>query len=162
MIAFENRWNLPFDGAFINGGKLGWIARDSSKPDRAKLMDTWVLHSTIAWANENLEISKEAAMRILIHDAERVTCSAMPVSCVEKAHLWRYSRPTESLADTSLWDEVNRLGACGDWCGGPRVEGAIKSGMALAGQVLGSLHERTLACSAAEINSWAAIQLDLF
>ena len=162
MIAFENRWNLPFDGAFINGGKLGWIARDSSKPDRAKLMDAWVLHSTVAWANDNLEISKEAAMRILIHDAERVTCSAMPVSCVEKAHLWRYSRPTESLADTSLWDEVNRLGACGDWCGGPRVEGAIKSGMALAGQVLGSLHERTLACSAAEINSWAAIQLDLF
>jgi len=66
------------------------------------------------------------------------------------------------LPESSLWDEQHRLGACGDWCGGPRVEGALKSGMALAGQVLGSLHERILASSAAEVNASGIVQLELF
>lgn len=125
-------------------------------------MDAWVLQSTVVWANENLEISKEEAIQTLIQEAERLTCVAMPVSCVAKSHRWLYSRPTESLTHKSLWDEVHRLGACGDWCGGPRVEGAIKSGMALAGQVLGSIHEQTRATLAEDSNSFAAIQLELF
>ncbi len=162
MLAFEKKWNVPFDGAFINSGPLGWIARDSSKPHRSKVMDTWVLHSTVAWATANLNISEDAAIRNLIQEAERATNCAMAEPCVARAHRWLYSRPTESLKQNSLWDEMHRLGACGDWCGGPRVEGALKSGMALAGQVLGSLHERTLANAASEENASAVIQLKLF
>ncbi len=128
MLAFENRWDVPFDGAFVNCGTLGWIARDSSKPSRAKLTDTWVLHSTVAWAKENLDISKEAAISGLMQEAERATNQKMPEPCLTRAHRWLYSRPAESLAQAALWDEANRLGACGDWCGGPRVEGALKSG----------------------------------
>ncbi len=112
----------------------------------------------VAWASENLDISKEAAILSLIQEAERVTSQKMVQPCVARAHRWLYSRPTESLADRALWDEVNRLGVCGDWCGGPRVEGALKSGMALAGRVLGSLHERT----PTEVNSSRPVQLELF
>ena len=133
-----------------------------SKPHRSKVMDTWVLHSTVAWATANLNISEDAAIRNLIQEAERATNCAMAEPCVARAHRWLYSRPTESLKQNSLWDEMHRLGACGDWCGGPRVEGALKSGMALAGQVLGSLHERTLANAAADEKASAVVQLKLF
>ena len=162
MIAFENPWNVPFEGAFVNDGKLGWIANDASKPGRSKSMNSWVLHSTVAWAAENVELSKEAAIQILAEEAVKATGISMPVPCVEKAHRWLYSRPAESLTESALWDESNRLGACGDWCGGPRIEGAIKSGIALAGQVLGSIHERTLVRVASEVNSSPIVQLDLF
>ncbi len=155
MLAFEKRWDVPFDGAFINGGPLAWMARDSSKPSRAKTLDTWVLHSTVNWASENLNISKEAAVASLIREATRVTCKMMPEPRSAKAHRWLYSRPNVALQEKSLWDESNRLGACGDWCGGPRVEGALKSGMALAGQVLGWLHERPPA-------NVSALQYELF
>ncbi len=160
MLAFENRWNVPFDGAFINGGSLGWIARDSSKPSRCQTLDTWVLHSTVAWAKESLDISKENAIANLVEEAERITRQSMPEPCVARAHRWLYSRPNESLLESSLWDEMHRFGACGDWCGGPRVEGALKSGISLAGQVLGSLHERT-ATIAADVNSHELKQLEL-
>jgi photolyase PhrII len=162
MLAFEQRWNVPFDGAFINDGTLGWIARDSSKPSRSKALDTWVLHSTVAWATENIELSKELAIQGLIQEAERVTKSTMPVPRVAKAHRWLYCQPKESLTLKSLWDETHRLGACGDWCGGPRVEGAMRSGMALAGQVLGSLYTQSLASMAAQVNSSSVVQLKLF
>ena len=161
MLAFEDRWSVPFDGAFINGGSLGWIARDSSKPSRFQTLDAWVLHSTVAWAEENLDVSKEAAISNLVKEAERVTMKSMPKPCIARAHRWRYSRPNESLPESSLWDETHRLGACGDWCGGPRVEGALKSGMSLAGQILGSLHEQTTIL-AGEVNSPELTQLKLF
>jgi renalase len=35
-----------------------------------------------------------------------------------------------------LFDPTMNIGACGDWCGGPRVEGALVSGLALAEQIL--------------------------
>ncbi len=157
MLAFDTRWEVPFDGAFINGGMLGWISRDSSKPRRPSAKDTWVLHSTIDWATQNLDISKEAAIESLVQEAQRVTGHTMPVPSVAMSHRWLYSRPTESLPEQSLWDETSRLGACGDWCGGPRVEGALRSGIALAGRVLGSLHERT-----SSSHNLPPIQLELF
>ena len=83
----------------------------------------------------------------------------MPVPKFAKAHRWLYSRPSESLPAKSLWDETYRLGACGDWCGGPRVEGALMSGIALAGQVLGSLHERY---QTPVDSTRAPVQLELF
>ncbi|MCY2975835.1 MAG: FAD-dependent oxidoreductase [Planctomycetota bacterium] len=162
MIALETRWEAPFDGAFINEGSLAWIARDSSKPSRPQVMDTWVLHSTVAWAIENLDISKEAAIASLTQEAERVTGHELPKSCVARAHRWLYSRPNESLPQSSLWDDTNQVGACGDWCGGPRVEGALKSGIALAGKVLGSLHERSHAMAAPQVQAAKPVQLGLF
>ncbi|QDV26432.1 FAD-dependent oxidoreductase [Aureliella helgolandensis] len=141
MIALERRWTLPFDAAFVNLGNLSWIARDSSKPARPSRQDTWMLHSTSDWAMENQETPREQVVHNLIAEAERVTGFRMPAQCYAKAHRWLHSRPADSLPESSLWDSANRLGACGDWCGGPRVEGALKSGMALAGRILGTLHE---------------------
>lgn len=162
MLATELRWQVPFDGAFVNQGKLGWIARDSSKPSRSKHVETYVLHSTVAWAKENLDLSNEQAIESLSEEAEKVTGVAMPNPCLAKSHRWLYSRPTESLKHSSLWDADNQLGACGDWCGGPRIEGALKSGMSLAGRVLSWLHERTITTSTTNANSSEAIQLELF
>jgi predicted NAD/FAD-dependent oxidoreductase len=53
------------------------------------------------------------------------------------AHLWRFALPAEPLANTCLFDRELQIGACGDWCAGPRVEGAFLSGMAAARRVLG-------------------------
>ncbi len=147
MMEIERRWEIPLDGAFVNQGKLSWIARDSSKPARPTGLETWVLHSAVDWAKENLETSKEQVVQLLLKEAEQVTGSRIPKQHSAKAHRWLYSRPVDSLPETSLWDDSNFLGACGDWCGGPRVEGALKSGVSLAGRVLGTLHENSIAAS---------------
>lgn len=147
MVSFDQRWDVPFDGAFVNCGNLSWIARDSSKPGRPQSSDTWVLHSTVEWAAASLDKPKEQVIEELIAEASRVTNRAMPVAQYRGAHRWLYSRPLDALPDSSLWDSKHKLGACGDWCGGPRVEGAMKSGISLAGRILGSLHENATASS---------------
>ena len=53
------------------------------------------------------------------------------------AHRWRFALPIDPLENACLFDAGLRLAACGDWCGGPRVEGAFLSGSAAAGRLLG-------------------------
>lgn len=158
MVALETPWEVPFDGAFVNQGKLSWMARDSSKPKRPRHSDTWVLHSTTEWALANLDASKDDVASELILEAKRIAGPNMPNTSYRSAHRWLYARPEEALPASSLWDSDKWLGACGDWCGGPRMEGALKSGISLAGRVLGTLHES----SRTQIVASAPQQLSLF
>ena len=57
------------------------------------------------------------------------------------AHRWRFALPTSPLEGRCLFDADSKIGACGDWCGGPRVEGAFLSGSAVAGRVLGKFSQ---------------------
>ena len=48
----------------------------------------------------------------------------------------------EPLTEACLFDRGRPVVVCGDWCGGPRVEGAYLSGAAAAGRILGTLRSR--------------------
>jgi renalase len=48
------------------------------------------------------------------------------------AHRWRLALPVNPLPEKFLFDASQAIGLAGDWCGGPRVEGAYLSGLALA------------------------------
>jgi renalase len=52
------------------------------------------------------------------------------------AHRWRYALVETPLGQACLWDDAARLGVCGDWCLGGRIEAAHDSGTALARAVL--------------------------
>ena len=51
------------------------------------------------------------------------------------AHRWRYALAEAVYAEHYLIDPERQLAACGDWCGGPRVEGAFLSGLETAEQL---------------------------
>ncbi len=48
MFGFSSRWEVPLDGAFVNGGPIAWMARNSSKPaERSGSILGWcTLHRT--------------------------------------------------------------------------------------------------------------------
>ncbi len=145
IVAFEEKWSVPFDGAFVNEGALSWIARDSSKPQRDQsrdgASDVWVLHSSVEYAKSKLDVASENVMADLMSELQRVAACSTPTPRSMQSHRWLYARPQQALPESALWDPASGFGACGDWCGGPRVEGAMLSGIAMAGKVLGALHE---------------------
>ncbi|HYW31674.1 MAG TPA: FAD-dependent oxidoreductase [Gemmatimonas sp.] len=144
MLVFENTTGAPWDGAFVNDSDvLSWVARDSSKPGRG-VADTWVLHATRAWTEANLEADAaiverrmSAEFRAILESAGAAP-AAMPVHAV--VHRWRFALADPVVADSALYDATLGIGAGGDWCGGPRVEGAMLSGIALAGRVMSHTH----------------------
>ncbi len=135
MLALAEPSGADFDGAFLNEDQiLSWVARDSSKPARAAaagVAERWVLHARPQWSRRYLDIEPDqAALWLARALAARLGLRLLPRHLT--AHRWRYATPSEPLPDACLWDPATRLGAAGDWCGGPRIEGAYLSGHALA------------------------------
>jgi predicted NAD/FAD-dependent oxidoreductase len=139
MLALARPAKAPFDGAFLNDNPvLSWVARDSSKPERAPvpgIAERWVLHGRPQWSNRYLELeAAKAAQQLLKAFAAQIERDLVPAHLA--AHRWRYATPINPLRQDFLWDHDARLGAIGDWCNGPRVEGAYLSGLALADALL--------------------------
>jgi len=139
MIAFERSLELPFDGAFVRNSPLGWIACNTTKPGRPAGNECWVLHADAEWSTDHLESQSETVFNQLV-DAFWKSTGCRPRQTIWSAiHRWRYARFEEPLKVACLFEIESRLGACGDWCNGPRVEDAFLSGVAMAGRVLSSV-----------------------
>lgn len=138
MLAFETDLGLPSDRMRPEHAAIGWIARDSTKPGRDRRIETIVIHATPDWSRANLEDSPaEIAPRLLAAFRDLTGVTAQP--SFTAAHRWRYALVETTAGSPFLWDQANGLGACGDWCIGPRVEAAFESGEALAAAMLPTL-----------------------
>jgi predicted NAD/FAD-dependent oxidoreductase len=131
LAAFSHSVEAGFDGAFVESGTLSWAARDSSKPGRQDA-ETWVLHASPQWSRRHLDEKPGRVTRALLDAFGSIVPAAVEAAAVTYAHRWLYSLPQRLNATDCLFDAEARIGACGDWCNGPRVEGAWLSGMALA------------------------------
>ena len=116
---------------------LGWAARNGSKPGR-KGPEAWVLQASPGWSSQYLEAPEnEVTSTLLAAFSKRLgTDLATPIS--QATHRWRYAR-SGAEGSGAIWDAEHRLGMCGDWLIGPRVEAAWVSGTALAEHIRSSL-----------------------
>jgi len=138
MLALGRPSGIDFDAAFVSDDPiLGWVARESSKPARAPLrgaVESWILHAHPTWSRSYLELEPSDASRWVQRAfAARVGRPLVPVAVA--AHRWRLALPVSPLTEPFLFDASLGIGLAGDWCGGPRVEGAYLSGVALAGAI---------------------------
>jgi len=134
LAAYAEALDVPFDGAFVEHPALSWVARNSSKPGRPP-GEAWVLHAGREWSEAHLEGDPREVAPLLLAAFDEVVGRALPRPVFLHAHRWRFAQPDPALEAPCLWDSAARLGAGGDWCGGPRVEGASLSGSALADRV---------------------------
>ena len=135
LVELQEPLALDFDAAFVQNNPLSWIARDSSKPGRPAGI-SWIMHATGQWSREHLEDDPDDVLPELLDAFSDATGELICDTETLAAHRWRYAKPVRPLDQPCLWDPTMMIGLCGDWCGGPRVEGAFLSGQALAGAVL--------------------------
>ncbi len=121
------------DAAFVDGGRLAWIARESSKPGR-RVGERWTVHAQSGWSVEHFDDDPEDIKAKLIRAFQDATGTAeQPVYATVMR--WRHALARASLGCDFLWDPARRVGACGDWCRGYRVEDAWLSGTALGREI---------------------------
>jgi hypothetical protein len=133
MAAFAERLPIAPD-TLRDLGPLGWAARNVSKPGRSG-PETWVLQGGPDWSRDHLEASGEAVSAVLLGALAEAMGGPLPEPLAVEAHRWRYAR-SASGTDGALWSSGARIGCCGDWLIGPRVECAWDSGVALADRIL--------------------------
>lgn len=134
-MALAHRTDAGFDGAFVNDDPiLGWMALDSAKPRRGQVdgvAERWVLHARPQWSNRYSALAEHDVTHWMIRSfSARLRRNLSPLHA--QAVRWPHATPVNPLPQPCLWDGDRRLGMAGDWCGGPRVEGAYLSGLALA------------------------------
>ena len=132
MACFDEKLDLPFDAAFINKEIISWIARNNSKPKREGL-ETWTIHANPQWSQKWIELDKEEAAMLILECAKKLglDCDNAKISI----HRWRYASGYNSLIPGFSINEGLKIGFCGDWLNGGRVEGAWLSGHKLASQI---------------------------
>lgn len=132
MAAFEERVAARFDGAFVSGSPLGWIARNTSKPKRDWKVDAWVLQATTNWSHAHADDRPDDVGAFLMEAFEDLVPSGLPRAFYASVHRWRYATADPPLAAGAIHDRDSRITLCGDWCKGSRIEDAFLSGLAAA------------------------------
>lgn len=133
MTSFSER--LPIDVDVIGGpGVITWAARNSAKPGR-RGPESWVIQASPDWSSAHLEDPAQAVIDALLPAFAIRAEIALSTPIYAAGHRWRYAR-SGAVGQGALWDKAARLGACGDWLLGPRIECAWQSGQALADHVL--------------------------
>jgi renalase len=126
MSSLGPQWNA----ARSTHHRIAWLARESSKP-RREPVERWTVQASAAWSQEHLEDDPERVQAKLLKAFSEVTGIRAEPSFAT-VHRWRYAQTTQTLGSSHLWDAAARIGACGDWCIGHRVEDAFISGLELA------------------------------
>jgi predicted NAD/FAD-dependent oxidoreductase len=137
MLAFPQALQptLPHLGPQWNAARsthhrIAWLARESSKPGRSAI-ERWTVQASPEWSARHLEDDDERVKAKLLKAFTEVTgIRAQPPHAV--VHRWRYAQTTEVLGKPFLWDAKSRIGSCGDWCIGHRVEDGFVSGLEMA------------------------------
>jgi predicted NAD/FAD-dependent oxidoreductase len=135
LLGFDTTPELAADAIFIEHPALSWAARNDSKPGRSGGA-AWVLHATGSWSAGREDDAPESVLAALLPAFEAAVGLQLPEPGYAAAHRWRYARPQTALAEEALWDTELKVGMCGDWCAGARVEGAFESGLAAARRIL--------------------------
>jgi len=132
MATFDGPVDVPFDGFELEHPMLGWLARDSSKPERES-GERWVVHATPAWSTEHLEDDARAIEQSMSEGLAAVVGRRPSTVTV---HRWRYGRTVPSVGEPHALDLERGLGLCGDGMTRPRVEDAWRSGDTLGRALL--------------------------
>lgn len=136
LAAFDARVEVAWDGAFVHGAPLGWVARNSSKPGRDHSHECWVLHASPEWSAAHQELDRERVKATLLSAFSRLTAAVRLHPLHLDAHRWLFSATPLSVDGLVACDDDTGLVVCGDWMAGGRVEGAFRSGVAAATCVL--------------------------
>ena len=134
----------PVGGLFVRDSPLSWVANQCTKPGRGPIggaggdHEHWVLHASPEWSAAHLEEQPGEVGGRMVEAFAKATGRALPSVRHLATHRWRYAS-VESAGNRAFLCSRHRLGVCGDWCVGGRVEGALTSGRGLAEHLLGQL-----------------------
>jgi renalase len=128
-----------WDLALPASGPLALVVRNDAKPARTVLAGQaqWVVHATPDWTGAQLD-TPAGQVQAMLQAALADCVGGAPAWRFAAVHRWLYATLAaaprdEAAADTGAWwDPDMGLGVCGDALAGGGVEGAWRSGRALA------------------------------
>ena len=104
---------------------LGWAGNENSKKRFKSKYDLWTLQSTFKWANKKInqnKNNKKENSKIMIDKFFQLSNIKKTKIKFSLNHGWKYSSNSKPFKIKSFWDPKKKIGVCGDWFVGPRLE----------------------------------------
>ena len=123
---------VPAPGAvWFDGEPVAWLADNAQKRSPKDADGALTIHAGPQYSLENWDEPDEMVTRELFGAVHRYLGAAVRESQLQR---WRYSQPVNPLAERCVVSSAGGVPVifAGDAFGGPRVEGAILSGLAAA------------------------------
>jgi renalase len=120
---------VPAEGMVVTQGPVRWLADNVKKGIAQNVAAAVTVHLSPEFSAEHYAKSEGEVAALVTPLVERLL-GAPVVSAT--LHRWKFSEPTVTHAERCVWIPELGLGFVGDAFGGPKVEGAALSGLALA------------------------------
>ena len=122
-------------GVQIGGEPLFWVS-DNRKKGISEVPAV-TIHAGPEWSREHARSDDATVVRLLLGEAKGYLGTKVKATAVYR---WKHSQPIEPHEEAFVYVEgPPPLGFCGDAFAGPKVEGAVLSGLAAAEKLLRSV-----------------------
>ncbi|NDC75703.1 FAD-dependent oxidoreductase [bacterium] len=128
LVTLGGRSRLPAEGVRREAGAIRWAADNQAKgvsPNVAAV----TLHLAPDFSTEHYGRTDAEVLELVRAEAEDLIGAPIAGATL---HRWKFSHARVTDPEPFIWLPKVRLGFAGDALGGPRVEGAALSGLALA------------------------------
>ena len=155
LLTLEGPSAVPAEGVALADGPVRWIADNTKKGISPGLAAAVTVHLNPAFSAEHYAKTESELAALVLPGIESNLGS--PVSNVTLQR-WRFSEPAATRVEPCVWLPELGLGLAGDALGGPRVEAAALSGLALAERMAtkaGAARAKSSAAHVQEVGSVA-------
>lgn len=131
VLFFEDDFVIPYDSAvFLDSPIASFFVSKHNQQTCISLL------ANPEWSDEFSATPHTQVEQLL--KAEFIQRMDLPEQAVVnmKSKFWQQKLPINSLDEDCWFDDNLGLGACGDWCVSPRLEGAVLSGFSVADRLM--------------------------
>jgi len=129
LVTLSGPSAVPAEGVALETGPVRWLADNSKKGIAPGPVGAVTVHLRPEFAAEHYTKTEAELTPLVLPGIEhwlRAQVSGVAL------HRWKFSEPITTYPEPCVWRPELGLGFAGDAFGGPRVEGAAISGLALA------------------------------
>lgn len=123
---------VPAEGVALSEGPVRWLADNVKKGVAQTASAAVTIHASAAFSEANYGRPEAEVAALLLSVVERFLGAPVVSTTL---HRWKFSEPKATHSERAVWLPEQGLGFAGDAFGGPKVEGAVLSGLALAEKV---------------------------
>ena len=130
MVGLAEPVDPGWDSLRVKNLPIDWIAINSAKPGRSKVVGTIVVHSEAGWSDANVDTDRDWIQDVMLKTASALIGLPLENAPHMALHRWLYASSKTSPDISCL--SGDGFVVAGDWCLGGRVQGAWLSGRAAA------------------------------
>lgn len=132
LVTLDGPAKVPEEGLAFPSGPVRWIADNVAKGVAQSARAAVTIHASADFSASHYGRSESEIASLLLPAVDHLLGAGVVSVAL---HRWKFSEPDVLYPEPCLWLPEQALGFAGDGFGGPKVEGAALSGLALAARV---------------------------